>query len=277
MKKLVFLITIILSFTLFAQKNHVKFEHIALLLPNPEKAAEWYCSNLDMQIVNKGKGSIFVTDSAKNIMIEFLINNDVKPLNFRKINMLSLHIAFNIKDAESLKKRLIENGAEIESDLKVTDSGDKIMNMRDPWGVPLQFVERKNSMLRFEGLYVEHIAFNLLNAVGTGDWFVDKLNMIIIKQNNASDFGRFVADSGKNLLFELYQNSEAPVLNFNDILPAQFHVAFSVENIDKIKEILKDCEIAQDLFTTESGDKIMVLRNKDGVPLQFVQRKKPML
>ncbi|MGK9369455.1 VOC family protein [Melioribacter sp. Ez-97] len=277
MKKLIALIALFLSTTLTGQQNQIKFEHIALLLPDAEKAAEWYCSNLDMKIVNKGTGSIFVTDKAKNIMFEFLINNEVKHLNFKEINALSMHIAFHVRDAEKLKKKLVDSGASIESDLTLTNSGDKIMILRDPWGVPLQFVERKNPMLRFEGIYVEHIAFNMEDAIGAGKWFGENLNMVIVKESGAPDYGRFVADSGKNMMFELYQKNEVPVLNLRDILPAQFHIAFSTDTIEKLKESLKDCDVVQDLFTTDSGDKIMVLRNKEGFPLQFVNRKKPMM
>jgi catechol 2,3-dioxygenase-like lactoylglutathione lyase family enzyme len=277
MKKLIVSIALFFSTVVVGQQNKINFEHIALLLPDAEKATEWYCSNLDMKIVNKGTGSIFVTDKAKNIMFEFLINHGVKPLNFKEINALSMHIAFHVRDAEKLKKKLVESGASIESELTTTDSGDKIMILRDPWGVPLQFVERKNPMLRFEGIYAEHIAFNVNDAVGAGKWFADKLTMSVVKEGGAPDYGRFVADTEKNMMLELYQKSEVPVLNLNDILPAQFHIAFSTDKIEMLKEKLTDCEVAQDLFTTDSGDKIIVLRNKEGFPLQFVKRKKPML
>ncbi len=277
MKKLIVLMSLFMLSVISGQQNSIKFEHIAFLLPNPGKAVEWYCSNLDMKIVNKGKGSIFVTDSARNIMLEFLINNEVKPLNFRKINVLSLHIAFHTKNAEMLKKKLIGNDATVESDLTTTDSGDKIMILRDPWGIPIQLVERKNPILQFVGIYAEHIAFNVKDAVGAGKWLADKLNMIVVKEGGAPDYGRFVADAGKNMMLELYQKSEVPTLNFNDILPAQLHIAFSTDKIEMLKQELKDCKVEQDLFSTDSGDKIMVMRNKDGLPLQFVQRKKPMM
>jgi uncharacterized glyoxalase superfamily protein PhnB len=65
-----------------------------------------------------------------------------------KINPLSFHIAFVVNDVRSIRNRLIAAGATLVEDIKISASGDEILMLRDPWGVPIQFIKRAQPMLK---------------------------------------------------------------------------------------------------------------------------------
>ena len=81
------------------------------------------------------------------MMLEIYNNPPDAVPNYRAMNPLSLHIAFMVDDVEKTRRRLVAAGATIATDITVTDRGDKIVMLRDPWGVPIQFLKRVEPML----------------------------------------------------------------------------------------------------------------------------------
>ena len=112
--------------------------------------AEWYCENLDMKIIRKGQPPVnmhFISDAGGNMMLEIYNNPPDAVPDYRSMNPLSLHIAFMVDDVNAICKKLIAAGATIAVDVNITPAGDQIAMLRDPWGVPIQFVKRARPML----------------------------------------------------------------------------------------------------------------------------------
>jgi len=63
------------------------------------------------------------------------------------MNPLSLHIAFMVDDGKAICDKLVAAGATVAGDVNITPAGDEIAMLRDPWGVPIQFVKRAEPML----------------------------------------------------------------------------------------------------------------------------------
>jgi catechol 2,3-dioxygenase-like lactoylglutathione lyase family enzyme len=129
--------------------SSVAFEHIGLNLPDPKAAAEWYCKNLGMTVVKNppGQNVFFVADSGRHMMLE-LYHNPKSPVpDYVSIEHLSLHISFMVDNLEVVRTRLIAAGARPMGDIASSASGDKVANFRDPWGLPIQFVQRAEPML----------------------------------------------------------------------------------------------------------------------------------
>jgi uncharacterized glyoxalase superfamily protein PhnB len=63
--------------------------------------------------------------------------------DYRALDPLLVHVAFTTDDMQAARARLLAAGATAESDITVTDSGDSLMMLRDPWGLPIQFIRRK--------------------------------------------------------------------------------------------------------------------------------------
>jgi uncharacterized glyoxalase superfamily protein PhnB len=58
-----------------------------------------------------------------------------------------LHVAFLTDDMPATLDRLVQAGASPKSSMRVSDTGDRVAMLRDPWGLPLQLITRAQPML----------------------------------------------------------------------------------------------------------------------------------
>ncbi|MCB0081821.1 MAG: VOC family protein [Caldilineaceae bacterium] len=128
----------------------MKLEHVAINIPEPAAAAQWWAENLGMRIVVAGKESPFahfIVDSDNTSMMEFY-NNPAAPLpDYAAIDPFNLHIAFSSDDIAADRARLVSAGAAAVNEVTPTPAGDQLCFLRDPWQVPFQLVQRKKPML----------------------------------------------------------------------------------------------------------------------------------
>jgi glyoxylase I family protein len=132
--------------------NRIRLEHVALNVENPAGMAKWWCENLGMKIVRKGPPPVnmyFISDSGANMMLEIYHNPPDAVPDYRSMNPLMLHIAFMVDDVKETCRKLVAAGATVATEPAVTDSGDELAMLRDPWGIPIQIVKRANPMLSF--------------------------------------------------------------------------------------------------------------------------------
>ena len=127
----------------------VALEHIGLNLRDPQAAADWYCKNLGMTVVKNppGQSVFFVADAGRHMMLELYSNPKSPVMDYDSIPHLSLHITFVVDYLEVVRTKLIAAGARPAGEVATSASGDKVANLRDPWGVPLQLVQRAEPML----------------------------------------------------------------------------------------------------------------------------------
>ncbi len=138
------------AFTSAGRKNRIRLEHVAINVENPAAMATWYRDNLEMKIIRKGPPPAnmrFISDSGGNMMLELYNNPPDEVPDYPSMNPLSLHIAFMVDDVKAITRKLIAAGATIAVDMNTTDSGDELIILRDPWGVPIQFLKRAKPML----------------------------------------------------------------------------------------------------------------------------------
>jgi glyoxylase I family protein len=132
--------------------NRIRLEHVALNVENPAGMAKWYCENLGMKIVRKGPPPInmrFISDAGGNMMLEIYHNPPDAVPDYASMNPLMLHIAFMVDDVKGTCRKLVAAGAAVAGEAAVTDSGDELAMLRDPWGVPIQILKRANPMLSY--------------------------------------------------------------------------------------------------------------------------------
>jgi len=134
-------------------KNRIRLEHVAINVENPAAMAIWYKDNLGMKIVREGPPPAnmrFISDSAGNMMLELYNNPPDEVPDYPTMNPLSLHIAFMVDDVKAITRKLISAGATIAVEMNTTDAGDELIILRDPWGVPIQFLKRAKPMLQYK-------------------------------------------------------------------------------------------------------------------------------
>ncbi|MEZ4663277.1 MAG: VOC family protein [Caldilineaceae bacterium] len=128
----------------------MKLEHVAINIPQPAAAAQWWAENLGMRIVVAGKESPFahfIVDSANASMMEFYNNPAAELPDYAAMNPFNLHIAFNTDDIAADQGNPIAAGASAVKGEYTTPVGDKLCFLRDPWQVPFQLVQRNKPML----------------------------------------------------------------------------------------------------------------------------------
>jgi glyoxylase I family protein len=124
------------------------FEHIGLNVSDPQASADWYCKNMGMKVVrNPSPTTFFVADAARHMMLELYHNPQAPVPDYESIQVLSVHLSFMVDHLEVFRARLMAAGARPVGDATTSANGDKVANLRDPWGVPLQFVQRAEPML----------------------------------------------------------------------------------------------------------------------------------
>lgn len=130
--------------------NRIRLEHVAINVEDPAAMAKWYCENLGMKIIRKGPSPVnmrFISDAGANMMLELYNNPPDAVPDYPSMDPLSLHIAFMVDDVKSITRKLIAAGATVAVDMNVTPAGDELIILRDPWGVPIQFLKRAEPML----------------------------------------------------------------------------------------------------------------------------------
>ena len=130
--------------------NAVRLEHVALNVADPIKMAQWYVDSLGMKVLREGPPPInarFLADGGGNMMLELYHNPPDAVPNYASMDPLLLHVAFMADDVDAVRQRLIAAGATPVGEVTTTPAGDKLVMLRDPWGLAIQFLRRADPML----------------------------------------------------------------------------------------------------------------------------------
>jgi len=131
-------------------ENRIRFEHISLNVDNSMEVGHWYRDNLGMKIIRAGDdpgSKQFVCDPGGNMMFEFYHSKSARVPDYAAMNNHEIHIAFLADDVEGACRKLVNAGARMDGEIVTTGDGDRIGVVRDPWGIPIQFVKRSKPML----------------------------------------------------------------------------------------------------------------------------------
>jgi uncharacterized glyoxalase superfamily protein PhnB len=80
-------------------------------------------------------------------MFEIYNNSEVETPDYSAQNPLLLHLAFSSEDVDGDRDKLIAAGATPVGDVWHREDGDVLAMLRDPWGLPVQVLSRKERML----------------------------------------------------------------------------------------------------------------------------------
>lgn len=123
-------------------------EHFALNVSEPHKMKDWYVKHLDLSVVSEmtePPNMIFLADQTGRVIFEFYYNPAGSVLDFKDLHHLTLHCAFETKNASMERTRLEQAGCSFVEEVKKAD-GSHLVMMRDPWGLALQLCERGTRM-----------------------------------------------------------------------------------------------------------------------------------
>jgi len=124
-------------------------EHPAIDVADPIATAEWWCKNLGFTITlqkDDEAHTTFIVDGSGRVAIElYRAKTQPKAPDYANMDPLTLHFGFTSTDVDADIDRLTKAGATLVSHDK-SPGFDGAM-MRDPSGIPIQFVKREKSIL----------------------------------------------------------------------------------------------------------------------------------
>ena len=127
-----------------------QFEHFAMNVADPVAVSAWYCRHLGMRVTRQGGAPThmhFLADCSGRVVVELYRSASEPVPPYATQHPQILHLAFATDDAAADQQRLIAAGATAEGDLTVTDAGDRLVMLRDPWGFALQLCQRVAPMV----------------------------------------------------------------------------------------------------------------------------------
>ena len=128
----------------------MKIEHIAINVPDAQAFAQWYVEHLGLRIVRAQTEAPFITflaDDENETIIEVFSNPLGTYVEYGTMHPVTLHLAFTVADMEAERDRLLAAGAAVESQPSPAGPGDKLGFVRDPWGIAIQLVQRKQPLV----------------------------------------------------------------------------------------------------------------------------------
>ena len=128
----------------------MKIEHAAFQVADPPAVAQWYVAHLGLTVKRQQHASpwgCFLADDGDAVMLEFYNNPRVGVPDYAGIDPLVLHLAFKAADVAATRARLLAAGATAVGEIAVTEAGDTVAMLRDPWGMAVQLVMRRNEMI----------------------------------------------------------------------------------------------------------------------------------
>ena len=127
----------------------MKLEHVALNVSDPRAAATWYAENLGMTIVKSFDQPPYIHFLADDdgSMLELYANPAGDIPGYAEMSPYTLHLAYAVEDMAAEHQRLLDAGAESIGPIETTPAGDLLAFLRDPWGLTVQLVRRKQKLL----------------------------------------------------------------------------------------------------------------------------------
>jgi len=128
----------------------MRIEHVALQVADPAAAAAWYGETLGFTVRRAGGAPAhthFIADASGSVLLEIYNNPRMRTPDYASMDPLLLHLAFESDDIEADRDRLLAAGATLVDDVTTIPTGDRVLMMRDPWGLAIQAVTRKQRML----------------------------------------------------------------------------------------------------------------------------------
>lgn len=126
---------------------------------------------------------------------------------------------------------------------------------------------------------LEHLGLNHPDPVAAAAWYVKNLGMTVVRKLGPPGLGHFLADTRGQMMLEFYLNATVPIPDYSSLNPFSFHVAFQVDDVAaESKRLLQAGATAEgDISTNDDGDRLAMVRDPWGLPLQLAKRAKPML
>ncbi|MFD3000692.1 VOC family protein [Pontibacter toksunensis] len=125
---------------------------------------------------------------------------------------------------------------------------------------------------------LEHFALNVEEPLAMADWYVEHLELKVVKQLQDPPYMTFLADNSDRIMIEIYRNPADEVPLYREMNPLLVHLAFVSEDPahDRARLEKAGASVVSDQ-QYEDGSHLVMLRDPWGLSLQLCKRSTPML
>ena len=126
---------------------------------------------------------------------------------------------------------------------------------------------------------IEHIGYQVSEPVKVAAWYVEHLGFRIVRKMEQSPWAHFLADDSGRVMIEIYNNPNAPMPDYALMDPLALHLAFVAEDIEGEHRRLLGAWATADgeIEETPAGDRVAMLRDPWGFPIQLCKRAEAMI
>ena len=126
---------------------------------------------------------------------------------------------------------------------------------------------------------IEHIGYQVSDPVKVAAWYVEHLGFRIMRQMEQSPWAHFLADDSGQVMIEIYSNPDVTMPDYPSMDPLMLHLAFVAEDIEGQRRRLLGAWATADgeIEETPAGDRVAMLRDPWGFPIQLCKRAEAMI
>jgi catechol 2,3-dioxygenase-like lactoylglutathione lyase family enzyme len=126
---------------------------------------------------------------------------------------------------------------------------------------------------------IEHFAVNVSDPRALAQWYVEHLGLRIARARTEPPYETFLADDNGETVIEVFNNPLGTHVNYGDMHPVTFHIAFTVPDMEADRErlIAAGATADGDIVTAPTGDQLAFVRDPWGIAIQLVKRQTPLL
>ena len=126
---------------------------------------------------------------------------------------------------------------------------------------------------------IEHIGYQVPDARKVTAWYVEHLGFRVMRKMDQAPWAHFLADDSGQMMLEIYSNPDLPMPDYASMDPLVLHLAFVAEDIEAHRNRLLAAGATPegDILETPTGDRMAMLRDPCGFPIQLCKRAEPMI
>ncbi len=126
---------------------------------------------------------------------------------------------------------------------------------------------------------IEHVAFNVEDALATGRWYVEHLGFRVKRRTVEEPWAHFLTDDSQSVMIEIYTKREVPLPDYRSADPMGLHLALVSHDVEAdVKRLTAaGATLVGEVQQLSNGDTMAMLRDPWGFALQLVKRAEPMV
>ncbi len=125
---------------------------------------------------------------------------------------------------------------------------------------------------------IEHFAINVKQPREMARWYVEHLEMRIVRSMDVAPCTHFLADDSGQVMIEIYNNPPDEVPDYAKMHPLLLHLAFVSNDPMKDRQKLESagCTFVEEV-KMKDGSHLIMMRDPWGLALQLCKRGNPMI